>query len=248
MARTARKLLTLGLLGGGGSAPFSPLTIPGLTLWLDASDASTLFQNDAGTTPAVADGAVVGYWGDKSGSGEHATQATTGNKPILKTGIQNGKNVIRFDGTDDNLINVALSVSQPDTIFLVVSIETGDIYEIVLDSSGPPNRQYMGKTAVGGAYYMGADTEVFATAITAGCKIIRFVFNGASSAAFANAVSVVTGNAGTQSLAGLTVGRNSAGAAPFGGDISEILVYSGLLSASSIAAVEAYLNAKWAVY
>ena len=55
--------MSLPLLGVGASAPttaFSPASIGGLQLWLDASDASTLFTDSAGTTAATADGGVVG--------------------------------------------------------------------------------------------------------------------------------------------------------------------------------------------
>ncbi len=46
----ARYLLTVGKRGGS----FSPSSISGLALWLDASDATTLFQASDGTTPATA--------------------------------------------------------------------------------------------------------------------------------------------------------------------------------------------------
>ena len=62
---------------------FNPKSISGLALWLDAADGSTLFQNSDGTTPATAASDPVGYWGDKSGSGRHATQATAGSRPTI---------------------------------------------------------------------------------------------------------------------------------------------------------------------
>jgi len=80
---------------------FSPARIPGLQLWLRAD--AGVYQDAAKTTPAVADGDVVGAWADLSGAGNDATQATTAKKPLLKLNIVNGKSVVRFDGTDDFL-------------------------------------------------------------------------------------------------------------------------------------------------
>jgi hypothetical protein len=52
--------------------------------WYDPSDFSTLFQNSAGTTPVTAVEQPVGYMADKSGRGNHATQATSASRPTLR--------------------------------------------------------------------------------------------------------------------------------------------------------------------
>src|SRR3989304_2387171 len=78
---------------------FSPLDLSPV-LWLDFSDTSTLFTDSSGTIPVTADGDVIGYAADLSGNGNHATQGTLANKPLYKTGIQNGLSVARFDGSD----------------------------------------------------------------------------------------------------------------------------------------------------
>lgn len=51
--------------------------------WYDPSDLSTLFQDAAGTTPVTAVEQPVGRILDKSGRGNHATQATTTKRPVL---------------------------------------------------------------------------------------------------------------------------------------------------------------------
>ena len=86
--------LGLGLGLGANRGAFSPLSLfannePG---WLyDISDLSTLFQDAAGTTPAVV-GQPVGLVRDKSGRGNHATAAGT-KRPTLgrhpTSGIRN---------------------------------------------------------------------------------------------------------------------------------------------------------------
>ena len=51
--------------------------------WYDPSDMSTLFQDSAGTVPVTAVEQPVGRMLDKSGRGNHATQATTTKRPVL---------------------------------------------------------------------------------------------------------------------------------------------------------------------
>jgi len=76
---------------------FDPASISGLNCWLDADDTSTLFENSDGTTPSSS-GSPVGYWGDKSGQGFHATQSgSSTRKPSLSLGSTNGKPSVSFD-------------------------------------------------------------------------------------------------------------------------------------------------------
>ena len=105
----------------GGALPSS---ITGLQLWLDASDASTLYDATSGGSLVAADGGVA-RWEDKSGNARHATQGTSGNRPARKTAIQGGKDVLRFDGSDDSL-SIASSTetfkflhSSDSTVFVV---------------------------------------------------------------------------------------------------------------------------------
>jgi|694.fasta_scaffold17646_2 hypothetical protein len=79
-----------------------PTDLAGLQLWLDASDASTLYDATSGGSLVAADGAVA-RWEDKSGNARHATQGTSGSRPLRKTSVQGGKDVLRFDGSDDSL-------------------------------------------------------------------------------------------------------------------------------------------------
>ena len=51
--------------------------------WYDPSDFSTMFQDSAGTTPVTAVEQPVGKILDKSGRGNHASQATSTSRPTL---------------------------------------------------------------------------------------------------------------------------------------------------------------------
>lgn len=69
--------------------------------WYDPSDLSTLFQDAAGTTPVTADGDPVGLMLDKSGNGNHATQAVAASRPIYRT--DGTLHWLEGDGIDDDL-------------------------------------------------------------------------------------------------------------------------------------------------
>jgi hypothetical protein len=61
---------------------------PGILL--DPSDLTTLFQDTAGTTPVTTPGQSVARVNDKSGRGNHATQATSGSRPLYALLPANG--------------------------------------------------------------------------------------------------------------------------------------------------------------
>jgi hypothetical protein len=111
--------LDLGLWRQSGGAGFNPLTLSP-ALWLDASDSATLFQATTGSVPAAADGDPVGYWLDKSGNNRHASQTSGSNKPMLKVGIQNSKNIVRTNGTSSFMTISTMTMDAPFAIYLVV--------------------------------------------------------------------------------------------------------------------------------
>jgi len=75
---------------GAGAGEFTPLEIPSLVLWLDAS--------------TVTGSGGVAVWSDLSGNGNDATQGTTANQPQTGTRTENGLNVLDFDGSNDYMI------------------------------------------------------------------------------------------------------------------------------------------------
>lgn len=80
---------------------FSPLSIPGLGIWLDFADASTLFQDVDCTIPVTQDGQEIAGMLNKVG--KIAYQGTSGKRPLYKKNIVNGQSVGRFDGSNDVL-------------------------------------------------------------------------------------------------------------------------------------------------
>jgi len=111
-------MIGLGLgIWQSNASRFNPLSLSP-ALWLDASDASTLFQN--GVVAASADGDPVGVWRDKSGNNRHAIQLSGSNKPTLKTAILNSKNIVRTNGTSSFMVIPSTTMDAPFSLYLVV--------------------------------------------------------------------------------------------------------------------------------
>lgn len=68
--------------------PWTPLSLPNLVAWYDASDSDTI---------TISTG--VSQWDDKSGNGRHLAQPTGGNQPPVSSGAVNGLDAIDFEGS-----------------------------------------------------------------------------------------------------------------------------------------------------
>jgi hypothetical protein len=217
-----------------------PTSISGLKLWLKAD------------ALALSDGTAVSSWTDSSGLGNHATQATGANQPILKTSILGGKPVIRFDGANDYLQTATFSSSlSSSTIFAVGKVGTADQTQFVFDGIDSTHRNAVlhYSTFEGGAGANKLDqfagTEVFGTSTNGVFAEISAVFNGASSATYIDGSLVISGDVGSQSLSGLTVAARYTAANFLAGDLAEIIVYDSALSTANRKNVEQYLASKY---
>jgi hypothetical protein len=232
-----------------GAAPFDPLSLSP-ALWLDASDASTLYDAATGGSLVAADGAVA-RWEDKSGNSKHATQGTGSFQPVRKTAILNGLDIIRFDGIDNLLTTSQILSAQPATAFAVVKTTKNDSPTLGASSEST------GGASIGVCARRGSGTHIlYCGAVLASGTfpntptILTNMINGVSSAIYNCGSLITSGDCGTRYDI-RAVGHNfNAGGGPsyFGGDIAEILVFPTPLSTPNRQAVERYLNAKWAIY
>jgi hypothetical protein len=95
--------LSLTNLRGGGFSPALLFAAGEQGAWYDPSDITTLFQDDAGTTPVTAPGQSVGLMLDKSGRGNHATQANLAQRPIYaREPLTGRRNLLTFTEQFDN--------------------------------------------------------------------------------------------------------------------------------------------------
>jgi hypothetical protein len=218
-----RRRIQTAMQQGGGAAAFSPLDIPGLKLWLDASQIVGLNDGDAVTT-----------WSDLSGNGNHATQATASKKPTYKN--TGGKVFVKFDGVDDFMTGALAAVAQPFTVALRVK-QPNDGFSI--SSSGlayfPYLRQY---------YFSGANLLSGAPFSAADYHTIVILVNGGSSSVRVDSVQVASGNMGSNGLSTYELGAWQAGTS-FWSDqsLQQACIYAGLVTGANLTALEAYLNA-----
>lgn len=210
---------------------FSPLDLSP-TLWLDASDATTITES----------GGAVSQWDDKSGNGYDLEQLTSTRQPTTGARTMNSLNVLDFDATDDNLrVAFGVTLTQPNTIFAVFQPDTTTA-SYVHDGDGSTNRHAL---VPGTIYQLYAGTIVNGGSVSTVPQISRAVFDGASSSLHIDGSSVISADAGAQSLTGLTVGARYSNVAALDGGIAEIILVNGTLTAQQISDTETYLTNKW---
>ena len=133
----------------GGAVPFSIADLFASSeqgAWYDPSDLSTLFQDSAGTTPVTTAGQPVGLMLDKSGNGNHATQATAARRLTYQTGPARAT----IDKVDDRL-----SVTVPVGGTMVLGTDQGTAsYGVTIpagayDIGGRVGRYFPGNAIVG---------------------------------------------------------------------------------------------------
>jgi hypothetical protein len=240
--------------GGNTGGEFNPATISGLQLWLDAADSATLFDSTSGGNLVTNDNASVARWADKSGNSRHALQSTANSRPVLKTGLKNGKNILRFDGANDFFDIYSMEIPQPYTIFAAFIFRNNGSY--LFDKTNGTNRVAIGWNASGTSsdngkvfyYASGSSVPQDSQNSASTGLILSTLFNGELSFMRKNGAQILSGNGGTTSIESLRFGTSFALSAPLNGDLYEVLVYNSILTQTQFQSVETYLNSKWAIY
>jgi hypothetical protein len=235
---------------------FDPASVAGLQAWYDASDAFTLYDATSGGSPVAADGAVA-RWQDKSGNARHATQATSGSRPARKTAVQGGRDVLRFDGSNDFFSLSAVTTTSSYTSFFVFRRERAGIHSVSLGPetlSGNYTAWWFSDNVV---YESSNGTVNFTTHGSAntstGAFLLATTRTGTTSIATrrnGSALATVTSGAGVTNPASgswSAIGRGDGAPTFHNGDICEIILYDSALSDSSRAEIESYLMAKWGI-
>lgn len=231
-----------------GFNPATSVTSGTLKGWWKA-DAGALDASDAAIT---ADGTAVKTWQDQSGNTRHVTQGTAGARPLYKTAIQNGKPVIRFDGTDDQLqiASTGIMTALPLTILVAAaSATTATVRRVITNgrygfACGAASQKLRftifgvaDKDSAAAIWVANTFEQVSLTFDSS--RVVTIWRNGVNTDTLAAAASDSGNAVGTLSI-------GSAGGSEFWNlDIGEILVYSGTLSSTDRAAAEAYLKARW---
>jgi hypothetical protein len=257
-----------------GGQDFNPSNIAGLSLWLDAT--TGLFDATSGGNLVTTDGATVARWEDQSGNARHISQSVSGSRPILKTSVQNGRNILRFDGVADHLFTTSAFVYSlgSSTIFCVVSqtpssppsvnasliterSSTNSFPNYIVIGNGASNattlRIFMRDDANANILFSGSSTLQTAsgTAFNSSYQLVGTVDTGTNMALYINKSSSVNGNytRSTLTMDRFAVGssRTNTATSFFGCDLAEIIIYNSALSTNNRQLVENYLYSKWGI-
>lgn len=244
------------------STVFNPLSLFAASeqgVWYDPSDFSTMFQDSAGTTPVTAVGQPVGKINDKSGRGNHATQATGASKPILR---QDGSGLyyLEFDGFDDFLATAAIDFSATDEMTACIGVRKNrdSATEVLLENTTASGTFRFFQLAATADWTYGSKGTVSADASDpAGASApLTSVLTGASD--ISGDVSILrvngaqvrsvatdqgTGNYGNFAM---YLGRRGGTAFPFSGNVYQLVVRG--KTTADLAPLETFVNSKTGAY
>ena len=222
-------------------------------------------NNSVGYASGIASGLVqydgdpIKQWSDKSGNGRHATAASDAKRPTYKTGIQNSKSVIRFDGVDDyySITGASAFTGSNLTVFSVSKFATGSTQSLLSGTNSLITFNYTGSTAHN--FFLGGGSNYGQYAASGGVYfLMSAVYDG--SLAAANRISLFRDGASktltlfgtipteTGSITAATIGAYVTGTVQFlNGDVCEMIVYTSSLSTSQRQQVERCLGNKWGI-
>jgi len=244
---------------------FSPKTISGLGLWLDAADTSSLTFN----------GNTVSEWRDLSGNARNFTQGTAANQPSGAVTTQNGRRVLSFEhvlGTASRLNGNSASLSIARnvgglTVFGVAKSDLNDTLRPIIAASvgtGTGARASIGTAFTApnnftvGNRRLDADSSQAATAGSnnTNANVFGGVLDYANAAAYLhlNGATVATntsfqtaGNTSDTNSQAVKIGSDAGDVFNWRGWIGEIIIYQRALTAAERQRVERHLGRKWGI-
>lgn len=257
------------------ASQFSPSSITGLQLWLDAT--TGLFDATSGGSPVTTNASAVARWEDQSGNARHATQSTSGFRATLRTSVQNGRNIIRFDGTDDfytGLSGALLNTSTtnkfsffiawiPDLASRHSAYGGGGILRKMTNGGTGDTDWYFGVRSGGsfGINITGSANKAITSTTnlsTNTASVVGINYDGTASATVSNRVTLYLGTTSETKVLGDgsggwgngdgELGRGYTSASYyFRGDLCELVIYNSVLSSGDITSVVNYLKNRWGI-
>lgn len=222
------------------------------------------YRADAGLTTFVEDSTKIAWWQDQSGNDRHIESF---GEPSITTGGNDGRQVVTFDGIDDQIIGAEADwgTAAPGTVFAVWrrSSDAPSAINYVYDTDLDEERQMLavnnvaGTLTAGGGEYV-ADPPTWINHVTSNDDVADpgadewFVTSVSSTTGETDSVringwEVYNGNLLSGGMAGLRLGRFVIDKYYLDGDIAELIVFEGDLSASERKAVENTLMDRWGV-
>lgn len=224
----------------------TPLTIPGLISWLDASQIT-----------GVSNGATITEWPDETLQSNEGGNSGSYNEPSYHTGVLNSLPVIRFDDANSEALYWVNPKAGAFTIFAVIKTDDSTADQRIVSSydggGSPTASQYILDIQSGGNYRFIRGTD---GAMTGGTPDNTWHYltartgpsggimreDGTQIASDATAYSTRSGQ--------FFIGEDSVegGAAEyFDGDMAELLFYDRELTDSEVSTIESYLASKYAL-
>ena len=211
---------------------FNPTLISGCTLWLDGADSSTITLS----------GSTVSQWTDKSTSGNHATQSTTGNQPSYAS------SGIVFAG--NQWLITPIGVNPTAESFFIVFKTTNNLAEIFSGINGN-SREVL---VVSGVMYLSRyGTNPVGLTPNGGSvstnTVTMFNYQYTSSFVTLN-LNGTTSGSGTPPVTYSGTGTSYIGSSTYApnnmyGSIYEIIYYNSSISDTQRKQIEGYLAWKW---
>ena len=237
----------INMTSGVVSATFSPSDISGLQLWLDADDSETITLN----------GSTVSQWDDKSGNNYHCVQGTASNQPTYVTAAQNGKNVVRLDGSNDymqNSTNTIVGGSNARTVFVACknTDTSGITYPFGLGTRANVGSGQIFLVSAEIAVRVSFGNIIWSTSLYSSAGIITIQTNGTDVnqlLGWLNGASLSLSSSTNVTLntqVGYMIGDSTVSSTWYG-DVMEVIVYDSNLSTSDRESVESYLSTKWGI-
>jgi len=211
---------------------WSPSSITGLKVWLDANDTNTFTLN----------GSKITTWADKSGNSNNATGV---NGPIL---LQN-PNTVSFNGNIQYLTTPYTAYAAAETTFVVYSLYADGQMSLV-ESSITGGRQLQNLSGKGTSLARNNQAWLAYGTVNSSTNttyIGECLYNSSGINIYVNGAVSVSNTTNPAFTAGLTVIGGSPGQSNYylNGTISEVLIYNSVLTADQRKLVEGYLAWKW---
>jgi hypothetical protein len=247
----------------GGAPAFRPSDISGLHLWLDADDSSTLFDATSGGSPVTENGSIVKRWEDKSGVGNHATEAT--NAPTLTTSGKNGRNILNFATGKYLTCSPASKTYTAQTVFVVFKFSTssssyGRIFtQSVLNENdyGTINHYIPLLRNISSNAMSAWASSGIRSSVSASNNIWYIGQAKHSGSSLTVKLNTTSGSAYSHTLnksfsaMRISAAYTANGATDntfFNSEASEVILYDKSLTDTESTQVQDYLNSKWAIY
>lgn len=233
----------------------------GMLVWLKA-DKGTYSDNGL-TTPVSTDGSTVKGWADQSGNTNNATGGNTfASSLVLKTNIQNGLPVLRASGSANIGLTTGTlspSITYPWTAFIVIRVSTwANGARILRGNQSSGVGDCLGLSGSSPNFGISCDdfsgtilTDSDLTVNTFG--VLRAIYQGSQTTTHMQ----LQVNAGTTQDSDLhhtasttalqIANRATNGSSPLTGDIGEIIVYNGALTAGQQSQAISYLRGRWGI-